>query len=104
MAMNPHVARKAQDEIDAVVGADGSVIPGFGHMNELPYCFALTREVCRYASVRNQMLVSFMSHVLSSRWAPATPIVFPHYSDHDDEYKGYKVRALQQSPVLLYAH
>jgi len=26
-----------------------------------------------------------------ARWAPAAPGGFPHYSDADDEYKGYKV-------------
>ncbi|GJE88935.1 cytochrome P450 [Phanerochaete sordida] len=76
MVLHPATMHKAQAEIDAVVGADGSVMPGFAHIDDLPYCAALTKEVFR--------------------WAPATPIVFPHYSDHDDEYKGYKIPARTQ--------
>ena len=48
----PEVLKRAQAEIDSVVGPDGSTIPGFIHMNDLPYCFALTKEVFRYALFR----------------------------------------------------
>ena len=48
----PEVLKKAQEEIDSVVGSDGSTIPGFIHINDLPYCFALTKEVFRYALFR----------------------------------------------------
>jgi len=71
MVLYPHTMRKAQAELDAVLGADGQSIPGFAHINHLPYCVALTKEVFR--------------------WAPASPGGFPHYSDADDEYKGYKI-------------
>lgn len=63
--------RKAQAEIDAVVGSDGETMPSFQHLDALPYTAALTKEVLR--------------------WMPAAPGGFPHYSDHDDEYKGFKV-------------
>jgi len=66
-----HTMRKAHAELDAVLGADGQLIPGFVHINHLPYCVALTKEVFR--------------------WAPAVPGGCPHYSDADDEYKGYKI-------------
>lgn len=63
--------RKAQAEIDAVLGPDGEIMPSFQHLNALPYTVALTKEVFR--------------------WMPAAPGGFPHYSDEDDEYKGFKV-------------
>ncbi|KAF8158971.1 cytochrome P450, partial [Mycena galopus ATCC 62051] len=47
MALNPEVVRKAQNEIDAVVGV-GS-LPGFEHRSALPYCEAVVREVLRWS-------------------------------------------------------
>lgn len=47
MALYPHTMRKAQAELDSVVGEDGSIMPGFAHINELPYCVALTKEIFR---------------------------------------------------------
>lgn len=49
MVLYPHTMRKAQAELDAVLGADGQSIPGFAHINHLPYCVALTKEVFRCA-------------------------------------------------------
>ncbi|KAK0458977.1 cytochrome P450 [Desarmillaria tabescens] len=73
MILYPDAMRQAQVELDGLLGADGQTVPGFAHINELPYCFALTKEVLR--------------------WAPAAPGGFPHYSDADDEYKGFKINA-----------
>ncbi|KAJ6549831.1 cytochrome P450 [Mycena capillaripes] len=60
---------KAQQEIDSIFTPD--ILPVFTRIQDLPYCFALVKEVLR--------------------WAPTAPLGFPHYSDADDEYKGYKV-------------
>ncbi|KLO17437.1 cytochrome P450 [Schizopora paradoxa] len=68
----PDAYRKAQQEIDSVVGADGSMIPTFANVDDLPYCFAYAKEVLR--------------------WMPTAPVAFPHFSDRDDEYKGYFIR------------
>jgi len=68
----PETFKRAQEEIDRVVGADGSTMPTFKSMNDLPYCFALTKEIFR--------------------WMPSAPGGFPHYSDRDDEYNGYFIR------------
>ncbi|KAF8872241.1 cytochrome P450 [Infundibulicybe gibba] len=67
MAINPDVQRKAQDEIDAVVGNDR--LPNLGDRSSLPYVEALYREVMR--------------------WRPAIPLGFPHTSTEDDTYKGF---------------
>jgi cytochrome P450 len=65
----PEVGRKAQAELDRVVGDD---IPGFEHMFRLPYVYAVVKEALR--------------------WVPVTPLAFPHKCDVDDELNGIKVR------------
>lgn len=89
MVLYPHTMRKAQAELDAVLGSNGQSIPGFAHMNHLPYCVALTKEVFRCAPAYYDKALMI---ICLNRWAPASPGGFPHYSDADDEYKGYKVR------------
>jgi cytochrome P450 len=49
MAMNPAVAKKAQAEIDAVVGTDR--LPSFADREHLPYVNALAKEVFRWNTV-----------------------------------------------------
>lgn len=45
MSLYPAAQRKAQDEIDAVIGNDR--LPEFSDMDSLPYVKALTEEVWR---------------------------------------------------------
>ncbi|KAG6860942.1 hypothetical protein C0995_005772 [Termitomyces sp. Mi166 len=73
MILFPESMHKAHAELDAVLGADGQTMPTFEHLEHLPYCVALTKEVFR--------------------WMPAAPGGFPHYSDAEDEYKGYTIKA-----------
>ena len=49
MILNPDVVRKAQAEIDAVVGQDR--LPSFTDRGRLPYINALVLEVIRWHSV-----------------------------------------------------
>ncbi|KAF8158897.1 cytochrome P450 [Mycena galopus ATCC 62051] len=67
MALNPEVLRKAQIEIDTIVGI-GS-LPGFEHRSALPYCEAVVREVFR--------------------WRPILPLGVPHLTTEDNVYEGY---------------
>lgn len=76
----PDAIRAAQAEIDGLLGSDGTIVPDFGHINSLPYCAALTREIFRFF--------------------PAAPGGFPHYSDADDEYTGIKVRLSWEQDTL----
>lgn len=48
MVTYPECMKRAQYEIDTVLGTDGQTLPSFAHMDALPYCFALTKEVFRY--------------------------------------------------------
>jgi cytochrome P450 len=49
MTLHPEVVKKAQAEIDAVVGNDR--LPTFADRKNLPYIDALTKEVLRWNSV-----------------------------------------------------
>lgn len=55
MVLYPDVMKRAQSEIDAVVGHDR--MPAFSDMDQLPYITALVREVMR--------------------WKPVTPLALP---------------------------
>ncbi|KAF8885935.1 cytochrome P450 [Infundibulicybe gibba] len=67
MAVNLDVRRKAQQEIDMVIGNDR--LPESQDRQSLPYVEALYREIMR--------------------WRPALPLGVPHASTEDDVYKGY---------------
>ena len=71
MAMYPDVQRKAQQELDHVVGSDR--LPDFEDHNSLPYVSALLREVLR--------------------WHIVLQIAVPHRALSDDEYNGYHIPA-----------
>lgn len=49
MILHPDVARKAQAQIDAVVGRDR--LPTFGDRERLPYIEAMVKEVHRWRPV-----------------------------------------------------
>ena len=71
MAMYPEAQRKAQAELDVVVGPDR--LPDFSDQAALPYMAALLREVLR--------------------WHVVTPIGVPHCTSEDGEYNGYFIPA-----------
>ena len=69
MALHPEVQKKAQAELDAVVGTDR--LPGFSDRASLPYVNAVAKDVLR--------------------WHPAGPINVPHRAVADDEYNGHLI-------------
>ena len=66
MMLHPAAQRKAQAEIDSVIGTDR--LPTFDDRDSLPYVEALVKEVLR--------------------WQPVTPIGVPHRLMEDDIYNG----------------
>ena len=62
MMLNPSVLKRAQEEIDAVFGHDNHSIPGFVNMDDLPYCFALTKEVFRYVLIAFFEVYHYLPH------------------------------------------
>ena len=46
MALNPHTMRKAQEELDKIVGSER--LPDFSDQVNLPYTSAIVKEVLRW--------------------------------------------------------
>ncbi|EKM60777.1 uncharacterized protein PHACADRAFT_133539 [Phanerochaete carnosa HHB-10118-sp] len=67
MTLYPEVQKKAQQEIDSVIGGDR--LPLIHDRDQLPYVQALISEVFR--------------------WNPIVPLGIPHRSTEDDTYRGY---------------
>lgn len=65
--MHPDAQRKAQAELDAVIGPNR--LPRYADRSSLPYINAVVKE--------------------SLRWQPVTPLGGPHKSTADDEYRGW---------------
>ena len=69
MILFPDVQRKAQEEVDRVVGQNR--LPNFQDRESLPYINAIVKETLR--------------------WWPVTPMGFPHAADADVEYEGHRI-------------
>jgi cytochrome P450 len=69
MSMFPDVQKKAQEEIDRVVGT--SKLPGYADRDSLPYINAVVLE--------------------AQRWHPILPMGFPHVAEQEDEIEGYRI-------------
>ncbi|KAF9647048.1 cytochrome P450 [Thelephora ganbajun] len=67
MQLYPEVQRKAQEELDRVVGQDR--LPRIADRPNLPYIEAVIKELLR--------------------WNPVAPLGVPHASAEDDMYEGY---------------
>ncbi|KAF7317185.1 Aldolase-II domain-containing protein [Mycena chlorophos] len=80
MALYPAVQRKAQMEIDTLLGISeaGSAIPTFEQKGSLPYIEAIFREVLR--------------------WRPVIPLSLLHATSTEDVYNGYYI---PKAPPLM---
>lgn len=67
MSLYPEVQRKAQEEIERVIGTDR--LPTFDDRDNLPYVDAIVKEALR--------------------WHPVAPMGVPHMTTEDDIYEGY---------------
>ena len=71
MSLYPEVQRKAQDELDRIVGPGR--LPDFDDLKSLVYIHAIIKE--------------------SLRWHTVTPVGIPHRTVEDDFFRGYFVPA-----------
>lgn len=69
MLLYPEIQRKAQAQLDAVVGPER--LPDFSHRADLPYIEAIVKE--------------------TFRWQPVAPLAIPHNCNADDEFRGYHI-------------
>ncbi|KIJ14780.1 hypothetical protein PAXINDRAFT_12350 [Paxillus involutus ATCC 200175] len=85
MVENPHVWKRAQAEIDAVVGMGR--LPDFGDRPSLPYVDAVLREILRWQPVGP--LGETMSRFDVPRLE--SPLGVPHATSTSDTYKGFYI-------------
>ena len=71
MSLNPDILRKAQAELDAVVGPDR--LPDLTDSDNLVYLNAIVKETLR--------------------WLNVVPLGVPHCTTDDDEFRGYFIPA-----------
>lgn len=69
MSLYPDAQRKAQEELDLVVGPNR--LPEFDDYDKLVYIQAVILETLR--------------------WMPVTPLGLPHSVIRDDDYRGYLI-------------
>ncbi|KAL7278727.1 hypothetical protein ACG7TL_007730 [Trametes sanguinea] len=69
MVMHPEVQKRAQAELDAVVGPDR--LPEYTDRDSLPYISAIVKETLR--------------------WHNITPLGSPHRCMEEDEYRGWRI-------------
>jgi cytochrome P450 len=69
MSLHPDVQKRAQEEVDRVVGTDR--LPTFDDLSQLHYVNAVIKEVLR--------------------WAPVAPLGLQHRVLQDDVYEGYLI-------------
>jgi cytochrome P450 len=69
MTLFPEVQRKAQQEIDRVIGSGR--LPSFEDRVNLPYVDAIVKEILR--------------------WHPVAPMGLPHMTTEDDTCEGYLI-------------
>ena len=69
MALYPELQKKAQAQLDSVVGPNR--LPEYEDLEQMPFIHALTME--------------------TMRWLPVLPFSIPHVVMEDDEYKGYHI-------------
>ncbi|PVI03088.1 cytochrome P450 [Periconia macrospinosa] len=69
MLLFPDVQKKAQEELDRVIGSDR--LPVSADISRLPYIEAIMKE--------------------THRWHPILPMGIPHSSTEEDVYRGYRI-------------
>jgi hypothetical protein len=71
--MHPHVAKRAQHEIDTVTGGPGSRMPTFADRDKLPFIDAIVTETIRCVTAKVELL-EFTLIRLFVRWHPPVPL------------------------------
>ena len=86
MALHPEVQKKAQAEIDAVVGPNR--LPDFHDRPSLPYINAVVKESSRW-NLASPLGGPFFIIIITTILTSSTAI--PHMSSFDDEYNGFYI-------------
>ena len=86
MALYPDVQKKAQAEIDAVVGPNR--LPDFHDRSSLPYINAVVKESSRWNLVL-PLGMPFVIIIITTILTSSEGI--PHMTTNDDEYNGFYI-------------
>ena len=86
MVLYPEVQKKAQEEIDAVMGPNR--LPDFHDRPSLPYVNAIVKESMRWHLVLPLGWSFFLNNVTTILTSSKG---VPHMSTNDDEYNGYYI-------------
>lgn len=88
MTLYPDVQRRAQEQLDSVVGTDK--LPNFGDRERLPYIEALVKEVLRWNPVTPLgMCLYFLFNVANMKPSMTAYLGAPHRLLEDDVHDGY---------------
>ena len=85
MILYPEVQKKAQAEIDAVVGPHR--LPNFEDRLSLPYINAIVKESMRWHLILPVCEIFYHYH----QYDPDGYEAVPHMATNDDEYDGYYI-------------
>ena len=98
MQLYPEIQRKAQKELDAVIGTER--LPNMQDMSRLPYIRCVVKEVLRWIPAvplgKSRPSIIHMPPVLSSiqlKLTRSSPAGIPHASIDEDVYRGYRIPA-----------
>ena len=89
---NPECARKAQAEIDTVVGQ--TRLPSFEDEAALPYLKAMIKESMRLVNsfqFSHFQFTIFIFTLVRKRWRPVAPTGIAHAVTQDDYYEGHYI-------------
>jgi hypothetical protein len=101
LVLFPQVQRRAQAELDAVIGRDR--LPTFDDRPRLPYIEALCKELMRWKMV-TPTGTSFSS-VARTRMTNRLFLGLPHRSSRDDVYKGFFIpKGLVAFSIILHSN
>ncbi|EIN12999.1 cytochrome P450 [Punctularia strigosozonata HHB-11173 SS5] len=91
MTLFPDVQRRAQEELDALLGAQApgepTRLPEFTDRGRLPYVEAVIKEIHRWAPAGPIGKLPTMS--LDPWLTCDSPVALPHATTEDDQYNGY---------------
>jgi hypothetical protein len=105
LVLYPQVQRRAQAELDAVVGRDR--LPTFDDRPRLPYIEAFCKELMRWQMVTPIGMIHFFPQVPSIGMIERRLSGLPHSSKRDEVYKGYfipKGQILHKLYILAVNH
>jgi hypothetical protein len=78
----PEVARKAQEEIDHIVGPHR--LPTMNDFEHLPYIGAIVQEAL-FCPLSFMLRTDAIMFCQTHRWRPAAPLLIPHASISDEK-------------------